>query len=144
MWSRCDIVKSRVRNIVGDSNGDARTHGVLQAVRAPQLERRNYWILLSVPCMRTHALLIRRKSGTTEGRCKANRLARHDVDQSAVLTRATAPPQRLGDPRVDVAHARLSEAIVSWRKLIVVWVQTCYLYHRKYSTIGNVTLNVEP
>lgn len=57
MWSRCIMARSQVGNAVSDGDGNAHTFGMLQAVKVPQLERRNYGILLGVPmpCICTHA-----------------------------------------------------------------------------------------
>lgn len=74
-------------------------------------------------------------------------MRRQDVGPSAAATSAMASRQEVGDPQINVAHACLSEVIVSWGQLIVsvtMWVQTCYLYHCSCLMIGDVTLNVEP
>lgn len=50
------------------------------------------------------------KPGTTKGRYKASRMVWHDVDPCAVPTTAMASPQ------IDVAHAYLSDAVVTYRE----------------------------
>ena len=50
------------------------------------------------------------KPGTTKGRYKASRMVWHDVDPCAV------PATAMASPRIDVAHACLSEAVMTYRE----------------------------